>query len=45
MLPSKLTPGAPKPPTRPEEAFPMGPVQPPMVERLASAWFYTLSAL
>jgi hypothetical protein len=45
MLLSKLTPGAAKPLTRPEEVLPTGPVQPPTVDRLASAWFHTLSVL
>jgi hypothetical protein len=31
--------------THPEEVLPTGPVQPPTVDRLASAWFRTLSAL
>jgi hypothetical protein len=46
MLLSKLTPGAAKPLTCLEEVLPMGaPAQPPMVDRLASAWFYILSTL
>jgi hypothetical protein len=45
MLLSKLTTGTAKPLTRPEKVLPTGPVQPPMVDRLASAWFHTLSAL
>jgi hypothetical protein len=45
MLLSKLTLGAAKPMTHPEEVLPTGAVQPPMVDRLASAWFHTLSAL
>jgi hypothetical protein len=45
MLLSKLTPGVAKPMTRPEEVLPMGPVQPPTVDRLASGWFRTLSVL
>jgi hypothetical protein len=45
MLLSKLTPGAAKPLTHPEKVLPMGPVQPPTVDRLASAWFRTLTAL
>jgi hypothetical protein len=45
MLLSKLTPGVAKPLMRPEEVVPMGPVQPSMVDHLASAWFRTLSVL
>jgi hypothetical protein len=45
MLLSKLTPGAAKPLTRPVEVLPTGPVQPPTVDRLASAWFRTLNTL
>jgi hypothetical protein len=45
ILLSKLTLGAAKPLTRPEEVYHRGPVQPPTVDRLASAWFYTMSAL
>jgi hypothetical protein len=45
MLLSKLTPGTAKPLTRPEKVLPTGPpVQQPMVDRLASTWFCTLSA-
>jgi hypothetical protein len=45
MLLRKLTPGAAKPLTRPEDVPPTSPVQPSMVDRLASAWFCTLSVL
>jgi hypothetical protein len=45
MLLSKLTPDAAKPSAHLKELLPMGPVQPLMVDRLASAWFHTLSAL
>jgi hypothetical protein len=45
MLLSKLTPDAAKPLARPEEVLLIGPVQPSTVDRLASAWFRTLSAL
>jgi hypothetical protein len=46
MLLSKLTPGAAKPLTCLEEVLPMGALaQTPTVNRLASAWFRTLSTL
>jgi hypothetical protein len=45
MLLSKLTIGTAKPLTRLEKVLPTGPVQPPTVDRLASAWFCTLSTL
>jgi hypothetical protein len=45
MLMSKLTPGTAKPLMRPEEVLHTGLVQPSTVDRLASAWFRTLSAL
>jgi hypothetical protein len=45
ILLSKLTPRAAKPLTRPKEVHHRGPVQPPTVDRLASAWFRTLSVL
>jgi hypothetical protein len=45
MLLSKLTLDTAKPLMCPDDVLPMGPVQPPMVDRLASAWFRTLSTL
>jgi hypothetical protein len=45
MLLSKLTIGAAKPLMRLEKVLPTGPVLPPTVDRLASAWFRTLSTL
>jgi hypothetical protein len=45
MLLSKLTLGAVKPLTRPKGVLPMGPVQPPTVDRLTLAWFRILSTL
>jgi hypothetical protein len=45
ILLSKLTLGTAKSQTRPEEVLLMGPVQTPMVDHFASAWFHTLSAL
>jgi hypothetical protein len=45
MLLSKLTLIAAKPLMRPEKVLPTGHVQPPTVDRLASAWFRTLSVL
>jgi hypothetical protein len=45
MLLSNLTPGAVKPLTRPEKVSLRDPIQPLTVDRLASACFYTLSAL
>jgi hypothetical protein len=45
MLLSKLTPNTTKPLTRPEKVLPAGPVQPPTVDHLASAWCRTLSVL
>jgi hypothetical protein len=42
MFLSKLTPGA----AKPLRKFSLrGPVQPPMMDHLASVWFHTLSAL
>jgi hypothetical protein len=45
MLLNKLTLGAAKPLSCPKEVLPMGPVLPPTVDHLASAWFRTLSTL